>query len=108
VDHHHLARALYELDQSHTYCIIVENLSGERFDNFWKAMEENNEVYLKDQTGKEITPSELPTSIKDLSNDPFRSLAGSGGLGSDCPSHALTSWSGIRRWLGVPALSVPL
>src|SRR5215469_14892119 len=75
-DHHHLARALYELNQSHTYCMIVDNLSNERVDDFWKSMEENNEVYLKDQNGKEITPSELPASIKDLSNDPFRSLAG--------------------------------
>jgi hypothetical protein len=75
-DHHHLARALYDLDQSHTYCIIVDNLSDERVDDFWKSMAENNEVYLKDQNGKEITPSELPTSIKDLSDDPFRSLAG--------------------------------
>jgi hypothetical protein len=39
-------------------------------------VEDNNEVYLKDQNGNAITPSALPTSIKDLSNDPFRSLAG--------------------------------
>jgi hypothetical protein len=38
-------------------------------------MEDNNEVYLKDQNGNVITPNDLPTSIKDLSNDPFRSLA---------------------------------
>ena len=75
-DHHHLARALYDLGESHTYCIIVDNLSDERVDEFWKRMENNNEVYLKDQNGKVITPNELPTSIKDLSNDPFRSLAG--------------------------------
>jgi hypothetical protein len=39
-------------------------------------MEDSNEVYLKDQNGNAITPSDLPSSIKDLSNDPFRSLAG--------------------------------
>jgi hypothetical protein len=75
-DHHHLARALYDIGESHTYCIIVDNLSDEKVDDFWKGMEDNNEVYLKDQNGKEIAPSDLPTSIKDLSNDPFRSLAG--------------------------------
>jgi hypothetical protein len=75
-DHHHLARALYDLGESHTYCIIVDNLSDERVDDFWKRMEDNNEVYLKDQNGNVITPNDLPTSIKDLSNDPFRSLAG--------------------------------
>jgi len=75
-DHHHLARALYDLGESETYCIITDNLFDERVDDFWKRMEGNNRVYLKDQNGKIITPSELPASIKDLSNDPFRSLAG--------------------------------
>jgi hypothetical protein len=75
-DHHHLARALYDLGESETYCIITDNLFDERVDDFWKRMEGSNRVYLKDQNGKIITPSELPASIKDLSNDPFRSLAG--------------------------------
>jgi hypothetical protein len=75
-DHHHLARALYDLGVSKTYCIIVENLSDERVDDFWRRMEENNEVYLKDQNGNLIMPNDLPISIKDLSDDPFRSLAG--------------------------------
>ena len=39
-------------------------------------MEDDNEVYLKDQNGNLITPNDLPISIKDLRNDPFRSLAG--------------------------------
>ena len=75
-DHHHLARALYDLGVSKTYCIIVDNLSDERVDDFWKRMEDDNEVYLNDQNGKAIIPNDLPTSIKDLRNDPFRSLAG--------------------------------
>src|SRR5215813_78461 len=75
-DHHHLARALYDLGLSKTYCSIVENLSGAAVDDFWRQMKESNQVYLKDQNGITITPNELPTSIRDLSNDPFRSLAG--------------------------------
>jgi hypothetical protein len=73
-DHHHLARALYDAGASETYCNIVDNLSG--VDEFWKHLEDNNEVYLKDQNGNPLTPNDLPTSVKDLSNDPFRSLAG--------------------------------
>ena len=75
-DHHHLARALYDVGASETYCTIVDNLSDAKLDEFWKHMEDNNEVYLKDQNGNPITPHDLPTSVKDLSNDPFRSLAG--------------------------------
>jgi hypothetical protein len=75
-DHHHLARALSDVGVSKTYCAIVDNLSGATSDVFWKHMEDNNEVYLKDQEGNLITPNDLPASVKDLSNDPFRSLAG--------------------------------
>ena len=75
-DHHHLARALYDVGASNTYCTIVENLSNANPDDFWKHLEDKNEVYLKDQNGNPITPHGLPTSVKDLSNNPFRSLAG--------------------------------
>jgi len=75
-DHHHLARALYDMREATTYCIIVNNLSDAELDDFWKQMEDNNEVYLKDQNGNVLTPQDLPTSVKDLGDDPFRSLAG--------------------------------
>jgi hypothetical protein len=75
-DHHHTARALYDIGVSKTYCTIVDNLSDAKPDDFWKQLEDNNEVYLKDQNGNQITPFDLPTSVKDLSNNPFRSLAG--------------------------------
>ena len=54
-DHHHLARALYDLGESETYCIITDNLSDERVDDFWKRMEDNNEIYLKDQNTQRAT-----------------------------------------------------
>ncbi len=75
-DHHHLARALYEIGVTRTYCTVIDNLSGTKPDAFWSRLEANNEVYLKDQNGNPITPRDLPGSVKDLSNNPFRSLAG--------------------------------
>jgi len=75
-DHHHQARALYEVGISTTYCAVVDNLSDAKPEDFWKRMEDNNEVYLKDQNGNPIKPSDLPASVKDLANNPFRSLAG--------------------------------
>ena len=74
-DHHHLARALYELGQATTYCEVLDNLSSSNLDVFWKHLRDKNEVYLKDR-GDVITPFQLPTSVKDLRDDPFRSLAG--------------------------------
>lgn len=75
-DHHHQARALYEVGVSTTYCAVVDNLSDIKPDEFWRHMEDNNEVYLKDRDGNQIKPGDLPVSVKDLANDPFRSLAG--------------------------------
>ena len=75
-DHHHLARALYEIGVSTTYCKIVDNLSDAKAEDFWKHLKDNNELYLEDQNGNPIKPNDLPTSVKDLRNDPFRSLAG--------------------------------
>jgi hypothetical protein len=45
-------------------------------DAFWTQLEANKEVYLKDQNGNPITPQDLPASVNELRNDPFRSLAG--------------------------------
>ena len=75
-DHHHLARALYDIGVGETYCTIIDNLSDENPDAFWKQLEANNEVYLKDQNGEPIRPQDLPASVKDLADNPFRSLAG--------------------------------
>jgi hypothetical protein len=75
-DHHHLARALYDVGASETYCTIIDNLSGATVDDFWKRLEANNQVYLEDENGHPLTPNDLPSSVKDLTDDPFRSLAG--------------------------------
>jgi hypothetical protein len=75
-DGHHLARALYDLGQKTAYCEIRDNVSSLQPDAFWKYMKDNNDVYLKDCHGSVIGPSDLSTSIGDLHDDPFRSLAG--------------------------------
>jgi hypothetical protein len=101
-DHHHLARALYDVGASQTYCTIVDNLSDAKPDDFWKPLEENNEVYLKNQNGNPIPPRDLPASVKDLSNNPFRSLAGAVRQLRVRPgrcSHAPSS-IGIGKWNG--------
>jgi hypothetical protein len=67
-DHHHLARALYDIGVAETYCTITDNLSNLKQDQFWKQMEDNNEVYLKDAAGNPIKPQDLPVAIKDLGN----------------------------------------
>jgi hypothetical protein len=75
-DHHHLARALYEIGAKNTYCRVVDNLSHSSPEVFWKHLQDRNEVHLEDAWGNAISPLELPATIEALEDDPFRSLAG--------------------------------
>lgn len=88
IDHHHLLRSLWEAageknasgmtrKDARAVVQVVENwqfiTSPKRF---WKAMDKNHWVYPYDLGGGgPINISKLEQHIKDLSNDPFRSLA---------------------------------
>ena len=82
VDHHHLVRALYEalhIELKKDICVYVEvlqNWTSLAPVHFWKAMFERNWVYLFDDAGGgPQQPEQLPKHIKDLTWDPYRSLA---------------------------------
>lgn len=82
VDHHHLARGLY--DALHetlgkkicAYVKVLANASTLGDTYFWKNMYQENWVYLFDESGGgPQSPAALPAHIKDLKFDPYRSLA---------------------------------
>jgi len=82
VDHHHLARALYDAlheTLGKKICVFVKVLgNGSSLEEpyFWKNMYQNNWVYLFDESGGgPQAPATLPAHIKDLKFDPYRSLA---------------------------------
>jgi hypothetical protein len=87
VDHHHLARAVWELCQKKNEAgigpenarVVVKVMCNWRVlgdFHFWKAMHENNWIYLFDpQGGGPLQPAKLPKHIKDMTNDPYRGLA---------------------------------
>jgi len=82
VDHHHLVRALYDVEhesRGDNICVFVKVLSnGSTLEEiyFWKTMHERNLVYLFDQAGGGPQPPQtLPKHIKNLAFDPYRSLA---------------------------------
>ncbi|WP_300452205.1 ParB-like protein [Accumulibacter sp.] len=86
-DHHHLARALWEvasgkneagIDESNARVAVevLYNWSVLKDYSFWKAMHDNSWVYLFDHMGGgPLPPDALPKHIKDLRNDPYRGLA---------------------------------
>lgn len=76
VDHHHLGRALHEAGHKKLYAMVVEDLSNRSPEQFWKEMDRKGYTYLKDARGFEVSPEHLPKSVKQLGDDPYRSLAG--------------------------------
>jgi len=82
VDHHHMVRALYEAignelgDDLFVYVNVMFDATSLTEVHFWKAMFERNYVYLFGADGGGPKPPEkLPKHIRDLSFDPYRSLA---------------------------------
>ena len=77
IDRHHLCSACILINIKKLKIIVTANFSDTKSDNeFWARMQEKKYVLLQDSYGKIITPNMLPETLIDLSNDPYRSLAG--------------------------------
>jgi hypothetical protein len=77
IDHHHLARALLVSYVPRTYGRIVKDLSNLSEENFWSTMERCRWVYPYTAEGERLKSyDELPKTIGELGDDPFRALAG--------------------------------
>ena len=86
-DHHHLANALWKtaegdnkagIDTKNVRVVaqVQNNLTALTGYHFWKSMQRARLVYLFDNYGGgPIRPKDLCPHIKDLANDPYRSLA---------------------------------
>lgn len=75
IDHHHLARALWDDNFEHAWAEIVADLSKLEVPAFWKEMEKRQWVYPHDAHGKICDYHELPSQVSQLKDDPYRSLA---------------------------------
>ncbi|HEX4049157.1 MAG TPA: ParB-like protein, partial [Elusimicrobiota bacterium] len=76
VDHHHHARACWELGIEELPVEVKADLSHLPEDGFWNAMREARWVHLEDQFGLgPHAPRLLPEDIRGLADDPYRSLA---------------------------------
>lgn len=75
VDRHHTIRAAYDEGFQRVYAVVVENLSGLSQAEFESEMVKRNWVRLLDEKGLPKTFADLPKHVKDLKDDPYRSLA---------------------------------
>ncbi len=101
VDHHHLGLALHEEGVERVKLMVLEDLSYLMPTVFWRVMEQRNWVHPFDDTGKRHPCTDVPRSITELKDDPYRSLAGmlrtAGGFAKDTSPFAEFLWADYLR-----------
>jgi hypothetical protein len=101
IDHHHLARALHEEGVKHVLVSVVANLTRLERDAFWFVLDNRNWMHPFDAKGRRRGYADIPKSIADLIDDPFRSLAGElrrvGGYAKDTTQFSEFLWADFLR-----------
>jgi hypothetical protein len=101
IDHHHLARALLEEGVERVLVTIVANLKRLEREAFWFVLENHSWMHPYDDKGRRCRYEEIPRSVKDLVDDPFRSLAGelrfAGGFAKDTTPFSEFLWADFLR-----------
>ena len=101
VDHHHLARALHDEGIKDILVTVIGDLRMVDKDAFWGVMDNKRWVYPYDAKGERRPFKALPKSVKDLKDDPYRSLAGElrrqGGFAKDTTPFSEFLWADFLR-----------
>jgi hypothetical protein len=101
VDHHHLARALHDEGVNDIAVTVVANLGKLERDAFWTVMDNHNWMHPFDADGRRRHYDDIPKSVVDLVDDPFRSLAGelrrAGGFAKDTTPFSEFLWADFLR-----------
>lgn len=100
-DHHHLVRALMEEGQEKVAITVVADLRHLPTDSFWFVLDNRGWMHPFDDEGKRRDRHDIPKSIADLVDDPFRSLAGElrlhGGYAKDTTPFSEFLWADFLR-----------
>jgi hypothetical protein len=101
IDRHHLTLALYNEGIGELTVSVLANLSMLSFDDFWTSLESQNWTHPYDERGVRRCHNDMPATIDDLQDDPFRSLAGAvkraGGYGKDDAPFSEFRWADFLR-----------
>jgi len=101
VDHHHLARALHEEGVKDVAVTVAVNLSRLDSGEFWSVMDERDLMHPFDAQGRRRDYRDIPKSVTDMIDDPFRSLAGelrrAGGFAKDTTPYSEFLWADFLR-----------
>ncbi len=101
IDHHHLCRALQLVGSKQVSVTAVMNLRRLDKEAFWVFMDNRGLVHPFDEHGKRRDYEDIPKSIEDMTDDPFRSLAGAlrrkGGYAKDTTPFSEFLWADFLR-----------
>ena len=101
IDHHHLARALHDEGVKDVAVTVIANLSRLDRDVFWTVMDGRSWMHPFDAKGRRRDYQDIPKSVVDLVDDPFRSLSGelrrTGGFAKDTTPFSEFLWADFLR-----------
>jgi hypothetical protein len=101
IDHHHLALALHDEGLEEVAVTVMSNLSQLDTDAFWTVMDNRSWMHPFDANGVRRPYKDIPKSLADLVDDPFRSLAGelrrAGGFAKDTTPFSEFLWADFLR-----------
>ncbi len=101
IDHHHLGRALIDDGIEHVLVSVVADLRKLAKDAFWIFLDNRGWMHPFDDAGRRRPYTDIPKSLSDLVDDPFRSLAGelrvAGGYAKDTTPFSEFLWADFLR-----------
>ena len=101
VDHHHLARALHEEGIKDVFVTVIADLTMVNRGAFWGVLDNKRWVYPYDATGERRSFKDIPKTVAQLKDDPYRSLAGelrrAGGYAKDTTPFSEFLWADFLR-----------
>jgi hypothetical protein len=101
VDHHHLARALLEEGVQDVLADPLADLSALTKDAFWVFLDHRGWCFPYDADGRRVDFVDIPKSVDEMIDDPWRSLAGelrrAGGFAKDPTPFAEFLWADFLR-----------
>jgi len=101
IDHHHLARALEEEAVRNILVTVVADLHALQKSSFWVVLDTRGWCHPYDANGRRRDFDDIPATISDLVDDPYRSLAGelrlAGGFAKDTTPFSEFVWADFLR-----------
>lgn len=101
IDHHHLARALIDEGVEDILVQVLADLSGLAKDAFWVFLDHRGWCYPYSADGRRVDFADIPKSVAEMVDDPWRSLAGelrrAGGYAKDPTPFAEFLWADFLR-----------